>query len=81
MTPVFTFVSTGIYIVGTTALFVFLLYTTKRSRNNPRYGALSEVGALMGGDQGFWSTSNDLTMGAKIKVVFKEGLKIKKNAN
>jgi hypothetical protein len=50
MVPVFTFVSTGIYIIGITSLFVLLIHTTKRSRHNPRYGTLSEVGALLGGD-------------------------------
>jgi hypothetical protein len=66
MEPVFTFVSTGIYICGISSLFVLNIYTTKRSRYNPRYGALSEVGALMGGDQKFWVNENIASPGAKI---------------
>ena len=65
MIPVYTFVSTGFYIIGDASLILMLIFTTKRSRHNPRYGALIERNILMGGDKDFWNNKMDF-LGPKI---------------
>ena len=65
MIPVYTFVNIGVYIIGDASLILMLIFTTKRSRHNPRFGALTERNILMGGDKDFWNVKSDF-LGPKI---------------